>query len=282
VLKKLGFATKIYSNKDYPKTLQMMLRTYIESGVPVILGLSNKKDKISHTTVCVGRKEIAPKKIFELAPTAHIQRSCGDSKINIYDMAEVDNDLLIMDDNFPPYRIAKASKPTKYYPDTVHDFKAWRKCKLKYLIVPLSSKTYLEYVEARNYILELLNSRIIKDSNVDSLCIRLFQVQTREYLNYVTLSEDIDEIAKDAVLELVLGKHIWVAELIPEALVKNSQSLGIIILDSTEARIDMNSALRFFAFNEKKAEIDHKSGDMYIFTLPLQPFKIYQGTLNKI
>ena len=100
VLRELGFGVKIYSANTYKNDFLKLLRTYVESGIPVVGVIQNNKG-IGHALNVIGRKSIKKQDIDELNISAHIKNN-----VKVYDFANIDTEYVFIDDKYPPYRIA--------------------------------------------------------------------------------------------------------------------------------------------------------------------------------
>ena len=56
-LRQFGFGTKIYSQNQYEENLSLIIDCYVESGIPILLGLEAISDEgEGHVVICIGKE----------------------------------------------------------------------------------------------------------------------------------------------------------------------------------------------------------------------------------
>jgi hypothetical protein len=280
-LKEFGFGTRIYSRQAYGHDFDRLISCYVESGIPLILGIDNRPaGNIGHAMLCIGHENVQDGKI-DLIPSnnnlsAMLLSSINARGIKIYDWDDIQKEFVFVDDNFPVYQKALLSSPT------VHYSPAWHDCKIQHFIVPLYPKIYLEAYEAKNYILRFLvrGPKPLLPDNSEVL-IRFFLSSSRSFKDSLALNSSFDAELRDMILEMPMPKFIWVAEITNKALIKAKQANGLVILDATEANIS-HKPLIFAGFAGRAISFDLTTGELEDKLLTLPPFSIYQGNLKNL
>jgi len=272
-LKEYGFGAKIYSRNQYDKQFDSLLSCYIESGIPVIVAMENRKSggSIGHSLLGIGHDNIENNDIDNILPTNTIPSK----NIELYDYDTIKKDFIFIDDNQPAYQKASLDKPAIHYSDT-----SWHNCEITYFIAPLYPKIYLEAYEAKNYVLRFITdgpAPLINDSKV---LLRFYLASSRSFKDEIAKNETIKEDLKGILLETSMPKFIWVAEVSSKDLIKQKKANGIIILDATEANIYFNKPLILAAYQGNLILFDESSANLENNTLHLPDFKIFEHNLN--
>ena len=220
-LKKIGFGVRIYSRNVYASEFDSILKTYIESGIPIVGVVQNAQ--IGHALNIIGRTTYTLEN-YGLLDTEQLR---GDLQIKDINKCKVD--LVFVDDNYAPYRTADISNPTSYYSSA-----DWGGCRISNIIVPLYPKIYMEAGEARKISKDLL--RLLPVLKNRQIAIKTFLTSSRSYKNYLINLTDIDEILKKILLSLSMPKFIWITEIFDEKEFLNKKCEGLIILDATEPK----------------------------------------------
>lgn len=220
-LKKIGFGVRIYSKNAFDAEFESNLRIYIESGIPIVGVIQNPS--IGHAVNIIGRKDYTSDN-FSNIPVETLR-----SDLRIKDIANCDTEIVLIDDNYPPYRISTINDPSSYYTST-----SWRNCKITNFIVPLYPKIYMEAGEARKISKDLLSHLPVYKER--DMVIKTFLTSSRSYKNYILKLTDIDDGIKKILLSLSMPKFIWVTEIFDENDFLNKLCEGIIILDATEPK----------------------------------------------
>jgi hypothetical protein len=261
-LREIGFGVKIYSSNSYKSDFFSLLRTYVESGIPVVGIIQNSKG-IGHALNIIGRKNIDNALIAGLSRNKTIT-----GNVNIFDFSDLDLEYVYVDDNYPPYRTSKLSIPANYYNDP-----KWSGCSITNFIVPLYPKIYLEAGEARKMAITLIEALGLV-TNKDIL-IKTFLASSRSFKNSLSLNSSLQADAKELLINTPMPKFIWVTELSDKTLILKDFANGMLILDATEPkRAGIIAAL---------IEGFYISNDLTTFakiTLPLHPFSMYNNNLK--
>lgn len=237
VLKKMGFGSVVYSsdksnNKDLFSNdiFKELLYIYIESGIPIIATLSSKKS--NHAVIIVGREAIRQELVYKTPLRKKL--SIGN---NISMFSDVFNEILVMNDNHPPYEMVEFDKP-------LWDKSSNSNYEIKSFIVPLYSKVHLEAYKFRNLLFILID--VFKEddetkhikllSNKNKSIVRCFLASSRTYKNYIGSAEGISNNFKTLIIDKAMPKFIWIAEIIHGDCVKEVQKVdSIVVMDATES-----------------------------------------------
>jgi len=222
VVREVGFGAMFYSKARHGDVFDSVLSTFVESGIPVI-GVISTADNNGHAVNIVGRAVVPAAKVLD---NPVFETDTGD--LRLIDFHKVKRDFVFIDDNMPPYQLASLDSPCKHYP-----LEKWKSAQLKNIIVPLYHRIYLDPIRARNNFVGFM--RKIKLAYPDDvLVLRIFLASSRSYKEYLALAEDLHPDTKQAVLERVMPKFIWVAELSRPAVYEQERVEGVLIQDATE------------------------------------------------
>jgi hypothetical protein len=96
----------------------------------------------------------------------------------------------------------------------------------------------------------------------------------------VAVNKDMQSNLKDLILEAVMPKFIWVAELSTKDLMKNKLANGLLIVDATEANTSEFKPLVLGAFQDNLAYFNTKNSKLENKPFPLQNFCIFENNLK--
>lgn len=212
VLTQDGHNCVLYTKKT-DKNLILIMRIYIESGIPFIVALENKTS--GHAVVAIGHKEEKP-----VAPTDGWK-----------DMCEYNRRTVFIDDNMAPYQLADAQNPTAHYGGTLADMK------IASLVVPLHKHMFLEAGQAYRLVKDILNHADIGLNKFGAVWqTRLLLTSGRAFKNSLLKDTLIAPNIKQAFIKINLPKFIWICEIYRDNNFQTELCNGIIILDSTGGR----------------------------------------------
>lgn len=278
-LKKFGFGTKIYAIDQFGEVVfKRLLSCYLESGIPILAALDNRSG-IGHAVLIVGRNYVTDNQIDNLPLTkeenATIHRELTQRKIQLFDNDDVDKDYVIIDDNFPPYQLARLSCPAHYY-----NHSEWGKCQITSFVSPLYPKVYLDAFEAKLHIKLLFLKIGFSIPDGTELFIRVFLASSRSYKDYLTKEAVLQNGIRDFILDTPMPKFIWVGEFSNKALMKQEKANGLIILGATEPDLANYKALIFAGYGDRYYYPDADTKELVEILLPLNDFSIYSGNLK--
>jgi hypothetical protein len=261
-LKQLAFGVRIYSRDVYGVVFDNILKTYVESGIPVVAAIENQTG-IAHVVNIIGR-ENQPQQTFAVLIRQNIEH--GASISNYLDLY---NNYVLIDDNFPAYRIVPLNNPAIHYAANPQ----WNGCAITNFIVPLYPKIYLEADTAvelsKNLFVQLNKQTKIVAGKHYSL--RTLLSSSRSFKNAVAHNLQMNTIVKEKLLNTSMPKFVWITELISDKDASQNMASGIILLDATERR--ENEFLAFYL--ESIYLSSEKDGTKQINGLALQSFSSF-------
>lgn len=283
IAKCCGFGSQLY-HRDFFPDFYKILSCYIESGIPVMVALSNqqyineaikagKKPSeldafIGHAVMCIGHEKVTADHIDNTA-----SQDLG-GVVTLMDFDAIDKKFVFIDDNFPPYVMDKLSKPTDRYLAFPNGAQGWDKCLIDHFVAPLYKKVYLEPTVAKEYLKELICSQFLSQVHGKEVSLRLFLCSTRSYRDFVNRATMSIEM-KRMVDSLILPRFIWVAELSDRERLKNGLATGLILLDATEFNTEYHNAL-IISFVDGMV-LFKQGGSLQTATIVMNSFEIYNN-----
>ncbi len=252
-IKQLGFGVKLYSRDAYQEGFERILKSYVESGIPVTAFLENDLG-IGHVVNIVGR--VAAHKAM-----SHFQE--GSNTSNYYDLFD---EYVVIDDNHAPYRVIPLDKPALHYVG----YPQWEGCKISSFIVPLYSKIYMEADQA--FQLTRLALRHLPQTGQQRLILRTLLSSSRSFKHAIALNPTLDETVKELILHISMSKFIWLTEIAAEEDHAAGKARGMILMDATDRR--ENGILASYFENTYIASAHGKPETIHV---PLQPFSIFHN-----
>jgi hypothetical protein len=269
-LKVFGFGVIVYARSIYKEDLKRLFYTYVESGIPVIAAIKN--NDVSHAVVAIGRTRVVDDKI-EASPVSFVVQDQG-RKIEILDVADADREYVLVDDNFPPYQLAKYDDPTAYY-----GAGKFQKCDLHAIVVPLYHRIYLEGSKARSLITNLLSySFVTMFLPFERITLRMFLTTGRSFKHKIALDPAIKEDVKEMFLSILLPKFVWVAELSTPELYSRKMAFGVVVLDATESGGNGADSVIFVALPEHFFHVER--GKFVPIDFVMEPFSMHLSNLR--
>lgn len=245
VLTQDGHNCVLYTKSTDKDLLLQIMRIYIESGIPLIVALENENS--GHAVVAMG----------------HGETKCPAPTHGWKDMCEYDRDIVFIDDNMAPYKLAKATAPAKHYGKNLADMK------IASLVVPLQKHMFLEAGQAYTLIKHVLNHETVGlKSFGSSWQTRLFLTSGRAFKNSLMTDKVIAENTRNALLKIKLPKFIWLCEIYEGNNLSKEKCSGIVILDSTGS--NSFSSVILYILNDKNFITD---GMKWIQYKPITKFE---------
>lgn len=297
LLKECGFGPKLYSRDEFEEDFDLLLSSYVESGIPIIVALDNAKlvqekkvDRlIGHAALCIGHENISKKQVEDILPRDyHIQESEKVLKIRDWDC--IKKNFVFIDDNFPVYQSDNLDTPTGRYVDipenrflnkeakTKSD-KEWGSCIISHFVVPLYKRIYLEAYMAKKFVYKLLCSDYFNFADKRELYIRTFLCSARVYRDYAMLS-DMGTDLKNIILNKSLPRYVWVTEVSDDMSIGQNRAKGLILLDATEANVSDFRPLIFALCNGYQVQYDKKHKAFVSSQEKIEPFTMYESSLK--
>ncbi|WP_292946929.1 hypothetical protein [Olleya sp. UBA1516] len=242
-LKEFGFGTRIYAEKPYGKEIFTIIDSYIESGIPIMLGLES--GDIGHVVVAIGKQYT--KEVDWENVTKESLEFQGDS-ISYFETSSIPAKYVIQDDNDIPYKLISLDTPGEHYED-----KDCKEYKIDSIVIPLYQKIYLESVIAKELILEIIKDDHIGYKFDEEFVFRFYLTSSRSFKNHIISSNEITSDLKTTILLTKMPKFIWIGEFYNKETFNEEikVALGIILLDATEANQESIDALIFAGYPDK-------------------------------
>ena len=241
VLCKTGFTPKLYAAKenDHPKDasysdIRRFLSYYMESGIPVAIGLNNAGKK--HSVVCIGHGECDKK----FAVTK--KNILWDHEEDFYYCSSIYsyNKFIVQDDTRIPYSTMTEIVNNQFAFDE-NDINA--SILIQCLVAPLYKKMYMDAQRAEATIKTIFNTAELSpmkccekikigESKENPLIYRLFLASSRHFKQSRINNVD-NQWLKVLYAEIALPQFIWVCELYNIEGYEGDMALGEIVLDAT-------------------------------------------------
>ena len=266
-LKYFGFGSRVYAREAYKNNeddFKRILSVYIESGIPVIVGLQN--ENAGHAVVFIGHEIPIKNDPGDNDISFRLERT----GVGIIDTADFQKDYVVIDDNFPPYQTCAFDQPAKYYGND-----KFRTLQIVSFVVPLYPKIYLEAFEGHKLAIETLD-KLLKPSVNDPIVLRFFLTSSRSLKTRIAADAHADDILKELIISKTMPKFIWVAELSDSRLYAADKANGLILLDAT-GRGSSEDVL-FAAFQEKV--YINRDNQYTIYDIGFNPFGIFRNNLK--
>lgn len=249
-----GFYPRLYATKKMEKSkFRHILQYYIESGIPIALGLK-VNETAKHSVVVVGYLHPDKKKISEIqtctfdADTMNTVWTC--------DAADTVTDYCIMDDNIEPYSISVCQQLGEEENNSTSTL-LMGKYEIEYMMVPLYKRMYLEAADAYDICLSLLANqaysyftsaqalKVLKEkySDVEEIgtrknpfVTRVFMSSSRSFRKHRDIQfNDGNKEVRDIYNATTFPKFVWVCELSTQEMYLDGKILGEIIIDATSS-----------------------------------------------
>lgn len=260
-----GFYPLLYINENVEdsENINRILSYYVESGIPVGVGLSLDdvaSGDLLHSVVFIGHGK---NKIEDMMKKLYCAVTYDDNqniakRIYIADTVNSIDKYIVMDDNIAPYSnyniIRNKNVNFDEKIDLEYDIKnneSESKCiySLKCICIPLHKRMCLEGDNARDTILEILKTEELafdelyneyfKNQTIGSVknpfIIRMFLASSRNLKNkrIDKFNNGTDFVIKNIYTQIALPQFVWVCELYDKDGYEKNIPLGEIILDAT-------------------------------------------------
>lgn len=240
LLKSFGFSPRLYALKAYADNEQVyknIFHYYVESGIPLAVGVSGKTDQgknIGHSVVCIGHEKI--KKDINAINTRMIQG------VPYIDTSSYYDKYVFMDDNQIPYTVENFKGLTLYNNTEIDVF-----------AVPLYKRIILEAGDAATIIYSIIFNESIGFNTVISqinetiddknpIVVRIFLTSSRKYKSVRAKNSKKDKVAY-FYSNFVYPKFLWVAEISTHNQFDDGNIYGEIILDATASKINSSDSI---------------------------------------
>ena len=283
-LKTFGFGPQLYGYPSFGSRSPNILSCYIESGIPVVVALSNDQafvssgtapiagQRINHAVLCIGHENVSIRDIDAnlKANTKTVKASYG--ALNILDYDDIEKRFVFIDDNCPPYQKDFLSTPANRYVGKVD----WNSCRISNFVAPLYKRIYMEPFVAKEYALRILLSGYYSHLNAKTVIVRTYLCSTRSFRQYVNESA-MTNAMKDMVSGAFMPKFVWITEVSKVESVKIGLVDNLIIVDATGYETAYFMPL-LLAFVDNACYCkDSKSMSLVKYDIPTTQFNSYSN-----
>jgi hypothetical protein len=265
-LKDFGFGTLIQTKNDDKNDFLPDLSVYIESGIPVVVAIENKK--VAHAILMIGREKITSKELSG----AFTKRQ------RIIPLSSLINRYVVQDDNMPPYSLIPLKAPATHY-DAESDFNG---CQITSFVVPLYKKIYMEAKIARKAILAIFSDSKYGSNSYAKHVFRLYLASSRSFKSHIALQNSMDKELQEYLLSLTMPRFVYCGEFINHSDAEKGEVSSLIVLDATEAGDNWIDSFIFAAHKNKLifSELYNKKHEIINMTISFTGFKMYAHNLN--
>jgi len=277
-----GFYPRLYAaNKMEKRKFQHIMHKYIESGIPVALGLRYGPNR-RHSVVGIGYGKPDLAELTRHVTSAY--HAASRKTLWVCDVADGVGEYCVMDDNKPPYQMVKChldgGKLRLGEPE------------VEYMMVPLYKRMILEAADAHDICMSLLAddsfgimqyltddprlNTVFKKCGIQEdlprigqkeapLAIRVFMASSRTFRRerdraFLGKNPEVQQLYN----QVALPKFVWVCEISTPELLKNGKVLGEIVIDATaSAEAKSNS---FIILHYPGAILGRRPGDFPLGT----------------
>lgn len=250
VFSEAGFYPRLYGNDMFQEMskFKRIMHYYIESGIPVALGVKNVINYTAHSIVAIGhgkiRKDIIGQKkhaVYDDEFKEHIW---------VIDSADLCEEYIIMDDGQIPYskyqwksQVQEGLSSFKY---TLGNYEPVT------LMVPLYKRMFLEAEDAYDICTTVLCSKIIGirrfcpelGSKDNPAIIRLFMASSRNFKHKrISGFRKTNEEVRAHYIETLFPRFVWVCEIYSKESYCEEKVIGEIVVDATASPYDNDKIL---------------------------------------
>lgn len=250
-LKEFGFGTRVYAFSAYGETLHEIIDSYVESGIPVIVGLQS--GNIGHVIIAIG-KQYGSKYNWDVIKEN--QEKLKGKDIGRIETSFIPAKYVVQDDNLIPYRLINFEQPGEHYED-----EDCAKYEVDSIVVPLYPKIYLEAVVAKELVIQVLEDRNVGYDFGSEYVFRFYLTSSRSFKNHVAKIPDMDFGLKNNILITKMPKFIWCGEIYTQDGFgqEDKKAIGLVVLDATEANQETIDALIFAGYPDRCVSLNENN-----------------------
>lgn len=240
-------------DKNNPETFLyfIVMRIYIESGMPFIVAYTDKDDNNGHVVLAIGHENIG----FDFVKNTF----SGMSDKCWHDVSIYKKNLVFMDDNFSPYEIDNCEGVIERYKKHSGENKSSDGIEyfIRGFIVPTHKHMHMDALAAYKLVNTIFSEELSGLSTVkteeNKWITRLFLTSSKDFKNSLIDDSFMVEDHRNYFLTKLLPRFIWVCEIYDEdSYIPNNNNeqvcSGILVLDATEVG-SLNSVLAYFVKN---------------------------------
>ena len=245
IFKTFGFAPRLYDRRAFAddekqrREFKKLFHYYVESGIPVAVGIRGKKrgEELRHSVVCIGHG--ARKRQIQAPEVCYM----GNETVYPYiDSAFLYESYVLMDDNQAPYQVA-----------SLGNLDGWAVSEVNTFVAPLYPQVFLEAGDVSALISAVFTDDCMGiaglvpefgervDQN-NPLILRVFLAQSGEYQGF--RAKNAETLGTAAFYgSLRLPPYVWAAEISTYAAYQSGKIYGEIVIDATAGRSDQLDSL---------------------------------------
>ncbi len=259
IFTEIGFYPRLYSVDKMPANkFRHLLHYYIESGIPIGIGLKVSNEK-KHSIVGIGHGFIQKKNLLQTVYAIYNKGYNGSGRkvLWVSDVADAVEEYCVIDDNKEPYAFYRVKEEKVNINLTQRNVLKIGDYQADYLMVPLYKRMYLEAADAYDICTSILaNSEegIVRSLNEDfpdslqglvsnefgtkddPVVIRLFMASSRTM--HRLRHKQFQEICvglRNIYDEISFPKFIWICEIYSVHSYQQRLAIGEIIIDATSS-----------------------------------------------
>jgi hypothetical protein len=250
-LKEFGFGTRVYADQAYGNSLHEIIDSYVESGIPVIIGLQS--GNIGHVVIAIGKQYGSE---FDWVAIKDSQIKLKGENIGRIEANYIPAKYVVQDDNLIPYRLIDLDKPGEHYKDDDYSNYA-----IDSIVVPLYQKIYLEAVVAKELVAQVLDDENVGYEFGTDFVFRFYLTWSRSFKNHVVRIADMDIDLKNNILITKMPKFIWCGEIYTQEdfSQEDKVAIGLVVLDATEANQETIDALIFAGYPDRCVSVNENN-----------------------
>lgn len=263
VLASIGFHPEIfirnlYDDKDI---FYDLLYCYVESGIPVVGAMSGKE----HAVAILGHGTLRS-----------ASEICNRTRGTFVNVRHCSDRLIMNNDNCLPFapllaQSGQSGQGTEYFLDDVDAF-----------VVPQYEKTYLNAENVLKLYPRLAAGGIVEIPEKQYM-LRVYMTSSRSYKRNIRNSSDINDMMRQAQLEIPMPKFIWIIELAAPEHYDQMKTDFRWLIDATANQYE---SFPFLVVHDHKKLILHDralTGNMYRvgFSEQIQPYALYENNLRR-
>lgn len=250
-LKEFGFGTRVYASYAYKESLHEIIDSYVESGIPVIVGLQS--GNIGHVIIAIGKHYGSE---HDWKAIKESQLTLKGEDIGRIETSSIPAQYVVQDDNLIPYRLINLDQPGEHYED--EDCSNYE---IDSIVVPLYPKIYLEAVVAKELVIQVLEDGNVGYDFGSDFVFRFYLTSSRSFKNHVAKIADMDIDLKNNILITKMPKFIWCGEIYTQEGFDqdDKKAIGLVVLDATEANQESIDALIFAGYPDRCVSLNENN-----------------------
>lgn len=279
--------------------LKSMLYYYVESGMPVCVGLSTGENQ-RHAVVFIGHEEVSLERML-------------DSKLGyaggcyFVSTALGCRSYVTMDDNVAPYSVYSFTddcEENEYITCMECDKRPASPLSIDCFIAPLHKRMYMDAKRAEGVVLSVIKEQGLNPCNFSAaqksnwgsrdnpLIYRLFLASTRHLKEWRMQQSNISDLFRTDYLSTPLPQFVWVCEFYDKVGYKAREVNGEILIDATMCPLQMMDSILMMNYTNGSCyfsrDVTGKSRYRTVdnvtkcglMRLPIDPFKMESYSMN--